>query len=82
MYERWQPVGGQDTQVLTDPPATPDGSTVGISCASLQSEAKVFSRMLLRGLCKLGTTDELQRTVKERCSHFSEGLERLRLLQA
>lgn len=82
MNERFQTVSGQDIQVFDRPPATELGVPVGISCVSLQSEAKAFLCMLLKELCKLGTTDELQRTVKERCSHFSEGLERPRLLKA
>lgn len=56
---------GKTFRCLTDPQPPQLGVPVGISCVRLQSEAKAFSRMLLRGLCKLGTTDELQRIIKE-----------------
>lgn len=43
-------------------PQSPElGVPVGISCVSLQSEAKASLCMLLRGLYKLGVTGELQR---------------------
>lgn len=80
MNGRCQPVGGQGIQVFERHPPSPQlGVPVSIGSVNLQSEAKVSLLMLLRGLCKLGVTGELQRTVKERYSPFSEGLERLGL---
>jgi hypothetical protein len=64
------------------PPSLPQspqlGVPVSISCVSMQSEANT-SLYMLKGLCKLGVTDELQRTVKKRYSPFSEGLKSHRL---